>query len=295
MISIKSLIALVVLVGFCCPSVAYHALPRAAARLKLQTVEFNIIPGTKRSSILRMSSEDRQLQEMKQDDFDPPKDFNKNVFVVLANLVTRKVKLAILIFKLVLMKVSSRLSTRRTALIETLMRRPSTPLNTLLIFTTFRLTSLKFWFKVGAFFLTLKVVGILPGPKAAKNRVTEVAYSTFLRLVTQYPDKIKQVRVTSNEIMFNFDGLRALTRTVPLETSLMNKLLDSGIEFYAPPSQKNAMALVSTLVYCAFLFTMASRMAPPGSSDALTGKRKDQEYAKTSLSFADVAGQDKVN
>jgi len=40
---------------------------------------------------------------------------------------------------------------------------------------------------------------------------------------------------------------------------------------------------------------MAARMAPPGSSDALTGKRKDQEFAKMNLSFADVAGQDKVS
>lgn len=295
MISIISLVALVILVGFYCPSAAYLAVPRAVARRTRRTVEFNSMSGTKRSPMLcMMSSEDRKLREINQDDSDPRKDSNKNVFVVLANLVTRKVKLAILIVKLVLVKASSRLSTRRTALIEKLMRRPSTPLNALLVFTAFRLTSLKFWFKVGIFFLTLKLVGILPGHKTTKNRVTEVAYSTFLRLVTQYPDKIKQLRVTPNEIVFNFDGLRALTRTVPMETSLMNKLLDSGIEFYAPPSQKNTMALISTLVYCAFLFTMAARMAPPGSSDALTGKRKDQELAKMNLSFADVAGQDKA-
>ena len=188
-----------------------------------------------------MSSEDRQLQEKNQDDLDPRKDFNKNFFFALANLVTRKVRIAVLTVGLTLMKVSARITARRNAVIEKLMRRPSTPLNTVLIFTIFRLTSLKFWLKVCVFFLSLKVVGILPGNKAAKNRVTEVAYSTFLRLVTQYPDKIKQVRVTPNEIMFNFDGLRALTRTVPMETSLMNKLLDSGVEFYSPPSQKNTM------------------------------------------------------
>ena len=122
-----------------------------------------------------------------------------------------------------------------------------------------------------------------------KSLVSEVAYSTFLKLVAQYPEKIKHVRVGPSEIMFALDGLKAVTRTVSLEPSLLNKLLDSGIEFYAPRPSANILGLVWTFVYLGFLYNMATKMSG-GPTDTGAGKRKEQSLAN--LSFDDVAGQE---
>jgi hypothetical protein len=221
---------------------AFSVTPRINIRRQELTLPRLRVAGEKGSLRLFMTSADIQRQEKRDDEKkdDPRRHQNKNILFAIANLANRKAKIFVLKISLLFLQFSNKITEKRVAVIEKLQKRPPTTINKLAILLVSRLMTIRFWVNAGMFFLALKFFGALPGNKG-KNKVTEIAYSTFLRLVSQYPEKIKQVRVTPNEILFHFDGLRALTRTVPMETSLMNKLLDSGIEFYSPPSQKNTM------------------------------------------------------
>jgi cell division protease FtsH len=121
----------------------------------------------------------------------------------------------------------------------------------------------------------------------------EVPYSSFLRLLQSAPERIGSLRVTPSAFAFLLDGKRALTRPVALDASLLALFLKSGIDFYSPAAAVNYVGILWTLAYMAFMFNIANRMSQ-GPQDGGIGRSKSDMGLDSSISFADVAGQDKA-
>jgi AAA+ superfamily predicted ATPase len=126
--------------------------------------------------------------------------------------------------------------------------------------------------------------------KFVASLTTELSFSGFMQLLKDSPERVQALKVTSTSFMFLLDGKsRILTRVVPVEANLLDKLITSGIDFATPSSPKNVLGLFWTLGYCFFLWKMSSRMMQ-GPKDEGAGSRKDKAYSD--ISFEDVAGQD---
>jgi len=80
-----------------------------------------------------------------------------------------------------------------------------------------------------------------------KTLIVEIPFSRFIDLLNTTPERINTVRITPSMLFFMLDGVHTLTRTVPLEPSLLDKLIHSRIEFYAPPAPKNVLGLLWTV------------------------------------------------
>lgn len=80
-----------------------------------------------------------------------------------------------------------------------------------------------------------------------RTLIVEIPFSKFIDLLNTSPERINTVRITPSMLFFMLDGVHALTRTVPLEPSLLDKLVHSRIEFYAPPAPKNLLGLLWTV------------------------------------------------
>lgn len=126
--------------------------------------------------------------------------------------------------------------------------------------------------------------------KYIASLTTELSFSSFMTLLKSNPERIHGLKVTADSFMFLLDGKsRVLTRVVPVEANLLDKLILSGVDFSTPSSPKSVLGLVWTLCYCVFLWKMSSRMMQ-GPKDEGAGSRKDNSYSN--ISFEDVAGQD---
>jgi len=123
----------------------------------------------------------------------------------------------------------------------------------------------------------------------------EVPFSNFLELLSDSPDRIKGLRVAPSAFRFLLDGKQPiLSRPVHVESKLMDKLVQSGIEFASPPPPRNVLGLVGTLLYAFFLWKVANRMlqGPQDGEGAGKSREKMNLQAYGNLSFQDVAGQD---
>lgn len=125
--------------------------------------------------------------------------------------------------------------------------------------------------------------------KFVASLTTELSFSGFMKLLANSPERVQSLKVTSTSFMFLLDGNRIMTRIVPVEANLLDRLIKSGVDFTTPSSPKNALGLVWTLGYCFFLWKMSGRMMQ-GPKDEGAGSRKDKLYSN--ISFEDVAGQD---
>ena len=80
-----------------------------------------------------------------------------------------------------------------------------------------------------------------------RTLIIEIPFSKFIDVLNTSPERINTVRITPSMLFFMLDGVHALTRTVPLEPSLLDKLVHSRIEFYAPAAPKNVLGLLWTV------------------------------------------------
>ena len=198
----------------------------------------------------------------------------KNKLTLLVDSFGRRMKILGLSFILMLLSLESLADKVKLSLYERLSRK-KTPLNAILL----RFVSIFFQRKtysrlMAFFFLSYAVKSYL---LYKKSLITEVAYSTFLKLVTDHPEKVQRVCVNAGEIAFAVDGLQAVTRLVTLEPSLLKRLMDSGIEFYAPKPGANVLGFVWSALYLGFLYNMAMKMSG-GPQDKGAGKRSNQRF-----------------
>ena len=212
----------------------------------------------------------------------------KTIVSKVVDIIIRRLKILVLSFILIFLNIESLIDRFKMTLYERLSRR-KTPLNALLM----RLVSVLFQRKIYIRLLFFSTITFILRQYTAykKAMVTEVAYSTFLKLIKDYPEKVTRVCVSGpGEIAFALDGLRVLTRSVSLEPQVVSQLMDKGIEFYAPKPSANILGFVWSALYLGFLYNMATRMSG-GPPDAGAGKRRDAQRI-SNLSFADIAGQD---
>lgn len=125
-----------------------------------------------------------------------------------------------------------------------------------------------------------------------KSLTLVVPYSEFLKCVEMFPERIANLRVIGTSYLFQVDGKDAMTRPVNIEATLLATLLKSGIDFWAPAAPINLVGIISSIAYLAFLLNLTNKMTQ-GPSDGGIGKAKN-ELSLNSISFADVAGQDKA-
>ena len=206
---------------------------------------------------------------------------------VVDNIV-RRLKILALSFILIFLNIETLLERVKMVVLERLSRK-KTPLNTVLI----RLVGILFQRRTFSRLLFFGSMSLVLNQYVSykKSLVTEVAYSTFLKLIKDYPEKITRVCVSGpGEIIFALDGLKVITRSVSLEPQIVGELMDKGIEFYSPKPSANVIGFVWSALYLGFLYNMATRMSG-GPPDAGAGRRKDNQQT-SNLSFADIAGQD---
>ena len=150
----------------------------------------------------------------------------------------------------------------------------------------------RFWLRFGLAFGAF--LGLKKYMTFLKSLTLEISYSSFLKLIAEHPEVVKNLRCTPSLFTFRLNGKAALTRVVNIEGNILDRLLASGIEFAAPPAPTNIFGIVWTVAYAAFLWNITTRMMQ-GPQDEGAGRRKDKEldfYGK--LSFNDVAGQEKA-
>lgn len=145
--------------------------------------------------------------------------------------------------------------------------------------------------------LSLAVVALVMSQRylhAAKSSTTELPYSKFIEILRDSPDKIRTLKVSPTTFRYVLDGAGpALTRIVPVDGTLLDKLVKSGVEFSALSTPKNIIGLMVTAGYLYFIWKASSRMLQ-GGQDSGAGKGRDKLrlQAYGDLSFDDVAGQD---
>lgn len=147
--------------------------------------------------------------------------------------------------------------------------------------------------------LTIAIVGLIMSQRylhAAKSATTELPFSKFVELLRDSPDKIRTLKVSPTTFRYVLDGAGpALTRIVPVDSTLLDKLVQSGVEFSALSSPKNVIGLMVTAGYLYLMWKATSRVMSGGQDqDGITAKGRDKLrlQAYGDLSFDDVAGQD---
>jgi ATP-dependent Zn protease len=129
----------------------------------------------------------------------------------------------------------------------------------------------------------------------SKAAITELPYSKFIELLSLSPQKVKSLRVSPLSFRYILDGAGpAFTKIVSIESSLLERLIKSGVEFSAVSSPKSVVGALVALGYVWFLWRVTSRMlhGPQDGDAAGRGRDKLRLQAYGNLSFDDVAGQD---
>jgi cell division protease FtsH len=148
-----------------------------------------------------------------------------------------------------------------------------------------------FWANLAVMFALS--VGLSKYKAFSRSNTVELAYSTFMGLVAADPEKIKHIRVTPQAFYYKINGKAGFTRKVNLDSSIVSKFMDAGIDFSAPPPPPNVLGLLWVLIYGAFMWNVTTKMMQ-GPQDSGVGVRRDQQLAQKQLSFDDIAGQERA-
>ncbi len=157
------------------------------------------------------------------------------------------------------------------------------------------------WFYGVLLVMTLLMNGLLI-PNFEKQRVTEVGYGSFIRMLEQ--KKVEEVKLEDNKISYITKGDKKKYVTGKLDDpELVSKLQESGAKYAQDIPSGNTMIINFFLMWVApFIFLMligrfllyglGKRMGPGGGMMSL-GKSNAKLYVKsTGVMFDDVAGQD---
>lgn len=159
------------------------------------------------------------------------------------------------------------------------------------------------WFYGVLLVMTLLMNGLLI-PNFEKQRVTEVGYGSFIRMLKQ--KKVEEVKLEDNKISYITKGDKKKYVTGKLDDpELVSKLQESGAKYAQDIPSGNTMIINFFLMWVApFIFLMligrfllyglGKRMGPGGGMMSL-GKSNAKLYVKsTGVMFDDVAGQDEA-
>ena len=159
------------------------------------------------------------------------------------------------------------------------------------------------WFYGVLLVMTLLMNGLLI-PNFEKQRVTEVGYGSFIRMLEQ--KKVEEVKLEDNKISYITKGDKKKYVTGKLDDpELVSKLQESGAKYAKDIPSGNTMIINFFLMWVApFIFLMligrfllyglGKRMGPGGGMMSL-GKSNAKLYVKsTGVMFDDVAGQDEA-
>lgn len=159
------------------------------------------------------------------------------------------------------------------------------------------------WFYAVLLVMTLLMNGLLI-PNFEKQRVTEVGYGSFIRMLEQ--KKVEEVKLEDNKISYITKGDKKKYVTGKLDDpELVSKLQESGAKYAQDIPSGNTMIINFFLMWVApFIFLMligrfllyglGKRMGPGGGMMSL-GKSNAKLYVKsTGVMFDDVAGQDEA-
>ena len=159
------------------------------------------------------------------------------------------------------------------------------------------------WFYGVLLVMTLLMTGLLI-PNFEKQRVTEVGYGSFIRMLEQ--KKVEEVKLEDNKISYITKGDKKKYVTGKLDDpELVSKLQESGAKYAQDIPSGNTMIINFFLMWVApFIFLMligrfllyglGKRMGPGGGMMSL-GKSNAKLYVKsTGVMFDDVAGQDEA-
>jgi hypothetical protein len=94
---------------------------------------------------------------------------------------------------------------------------------------------------------------------------------------------------SSSDFHFSIDGKRlAMSRIVNVEDSVLQRLLDAGVDFHAAPSNIPWLSLIWSAAYAFFIWKISSRLLQ-GPQDEGVGKGRDKINLKPygALSFDD--------
>lgn len=195
--------------------------------------------------------------------------------------------LTILLMKLMMLKFTTTL----TSLFK-INKSSSNNSNKLLIAMKQLMSNRRLW--TSGSLITACIYSISKYLSYVKSLTLEISFANFLKLIEMAPDRVKGLRISASSYLFLLDGKRAMTRSVSLEPSIMDRLITSGIDFAAPPAPTKVIGIIWTCAYAFFLWNISTRMMQ-GPADDGAGKRKDQKLASYgSLTFNDVAGQEKA-
>eukprot|EP01035_Chromulina_nebulosa_P001528 gene1528-2051_t len=110
----------------------------------------------------------------------------------------------------------------------------------------------------------------------ANSLVLEISFANFLKLLKESPERIKHLQVSATDFHFSIDGKRlAMSRIVNLEDSVMQRLLDAGVDFHAAPSHIPWLSLLWSAAYAFFIWKISSRLLQ-GPQDEGVGKGRDK-------------------
>lgn len=159
------------------------------------------------------------------------------------------------------------------------------------------------WFYGVLLVMTLLMNGLLI-PNFERQRVTEVGYGSFIRMLEQ--KKVEEVKLEDNKISYITKGDKKKYVTGKLDDpELVSKLQESGAKYAQDIPSGNTMIINFFLMWVApFIFLMligrfllyglGKRMGPGGGMMSL-GKSNAKLYVKsTGVMFDDVAGQDEA-
>ena len=133
---------------------------------------------------------------------------------------------------------------------------------------------------------------------------SEYPFSDFLKFIEQIPNHIYGLKVTPNSIDYIINRKRAFTTFSTIDSSLLEKLISSGVHFGIRPSQMSfkdlidnvvpLVVLFSTSLHLIFLSRLLITKTKDSDEESMLSKKKEKSEIKTwaNLTFDDVAGQD---
>lgn len=106
-----------------------------------------------------------------------------------------------------------------------------------------QLTSRRFWIQMIFLFSSFSIFSKIL--RFSRSLVTEVSYSSFMKLVSSSPQRISDLKVTPSQFSFLLDGRSSFTRPVPLAPAMVDLLVSKGLDFYSPASTLNFVGMCS--------------------------------------------------
>jgi hypothetical protein len=102
-----------------------------------------------------------------------------------------------------------------------------------------KLSSRRFWLQT--VFLGLSLCFVREVTIVLRSMVTEISFSNFLNLLSQSPQKIKNLKITPTTYIYLVDGRPCISRAVPVSPAMLDRLVASGVDFSAAASGLNIL------------------------------------------------------